>query len=553
MRQLALFLPLALVLLFGCGESERAKRAKVANWVSQLKNDPQLADKEEFTKPLEDYADIAAPEFANLLGEPNKPVQIAALKVLAKLKRLSVVDAIVAVTKSPDPELRMEVAKTLAAFGSPLTVKPLMEMTKDPNPKVRAAALEGLGGPGGREAPPYLREVLPYLAAALNDPNPQIRQGAVNGLVKLGQWSLQAIAKVQEEGSPVAKKEAEKAFREICEGFRKDLLENTDRLIRRDMARYLGELRYARAAVDLVKKLEDPDPEVKSACAYALGKIGAKHAAWQLREVMKNKGEEMPVRLATAVALGQMGDQQAVGFLIKQLNSDDEKVRSAAVEALRTIGKPAARLLMQAAKDKDPLKRWGAVTALGETGDIGVVPILLQALRDKSADVRAVAAASLGKLRYRPSAQQLVEALADKDERVQAHAEWALENIGEGSIPALLEGAKRSTIRIRVFRLLGRLKAKRAVPVLTEGLRDQKAQARAMAAWALGEVGDRSAITAVQDALKDKDADVRREAVLALGKLGGEEVRILLSAHLKADKNPQVRTAVGLALRQVGR
>lgn len=551
MRWSVLFLPLALVLLLGCGESERAKRAKVAGWVSQLKNDPKLAEKEEFTKPLEDYADIAAPEFAKLLKESNKPVQIATLKILAKLKRLSVVDAIVAVSKSPDPELRVEAAKTLAAFGSPLTVKPLLEMTKDPNPKVRAAALEGLGGPGGREAPPYLREVLPYLSAALNDPDPQIRQGAVNGLVKLGQWSLQAIAKVQEEGSPVAKREADKAFREICEGFRKDLRENTDRLIRRDMARYLGELKYKRATLDLVEKLKDPDPEVRSACAYALGRIGSKYVVGRLREVMDNQGEEMPVRLAAAVALGQMGDQQSVQFLIKQLNSDDEKVRSSAVEALRTIGKPAARLLMQAAQDKDPLKRWGAVAALGETGAPKVAPILLKALKDESPDVRAVAAASLGKLRYEPSAPQLVAALADKDERVQAHAEWALENIGEGAVKALLEGAKRSAIRLRVFRLLGRLKNKRAVPVLTEGLRDKKAEVRAMAAWALGEIGDHAAVTALEDTLKDKDADVRRAAALALGKLDAKEAHPLLLTRLKLDKDEQVRTAIRLALEQI--
>ncbi|MER3501191.1 MAG: hypothetical protein IMHGJWDQ_001200 [Candidatus Fervidibacter sp.] len=542
---LALFL-LVLVGLLGCGESEQAKRAKVANWVAQLRANPSLADKDEFRKELEDYADIAAPEFAKLLKERNKRVVLGALRVLGHLKRLVVVENIAAVTKSPDPELRKAAAQTLSVFGSPLTVKPLVELLNDPNPEVRAAALEGLAGPGGRDAPPYLQEVLPYLVEGLGDPDPRIRQAAVNGLVKLGQWSLQAIEKVRKEGPPLARKEAEGAFLQICEGFRKDLRENSDRLIRRDMARYIGELRYRRATPDLIDRLQkDPDPEVRSACAYALGNIKAKVALVPLQEAMDNEKEEMPVRLAAAVALGQMGNQRGIQFLIDQLKSTDEKIRAAAVEALRTIGKPAASLLREAAKSKDPLQRWGAIAALGETGDPRAVPVLLRALRDQDENVRAVAAASLGKLRYARAAPDLVRTLGDKSERVQAHAEWALENIGDRAIPAIMEGAKHSATRLRAFRLLGRLKARKAVPLLVDGLKDQRAEVRAIAAWALGEIGDRRALAALRQALADKDLTVRREAVLALGKMGAVEI---LREQLAAERDPVVRTAIQLAL-----
>lgn len=536
----------AILAMFGCGESEQAKRAKVANWVAELRANPSLAEKEEFRKQLEDYADIAAPEFAKLLKEKDKKVVLGALRVLAHLKRLTVIENIAVITKSPDPEIRKAAAKTLGVFGSPLAVKPLMEMLNDEVIEVRAAALEALAGPGGRDAPPFLQEVLPYLVEGLSDPHPEVRQAAVNGLVKLGQWSLQAIAKVQEEGPEIARKEAEKAYREICEGFRKDLRENSDRLIRRDMARYIGELRYAKATPDLIEKLQnDADPEVRSACAYALGNIGARFAVGPLQEAMENEKEEMPVRLAAAVALGQMGNEQGIKFLIDQLKSSDEKVRAAAVEALRTIGKPATRLLIEAAQSKDSLQRWGAVAALGETGDPKAVPILLRALRDEDENVRAVAAASLGKLRYARAAPQLVRALADESERVQAHAEWALENIGERAIPAIMDGAKRPTTRLRTFRLLGRLKARQAVSLLIEGLDDRKPEVRTIAAWALGEIGDQGAISALQRALDDKEPEVRREAVVALGKLGAEEI---LRTHLTSERNPIVRTAVQLAL-----
>ncbi|MCS7265295.1 MAG: HEAT repeat domain-containing protein [Armatimonadetes bacterium] len=536
----------AALAIFGCGESEQAKKAKVSNWVAQLKANPSLAEKEEFRKQLEDYADIAAPEFAKLLKDSNEKVVLGALRVLAHLKRLTVIENIAAATKSPSIEIRKAAAQTLGVFGSPLAVKPLMEMLNDPVVEVRAAALEALAGPGGRDAPPFLNEVLPYLVEGLNDPNPQVRQAAVNGLVKLGQWSLQAIAKVRSEGSPIAREEAEKAYLQICEGFRKDLRENSDRLIRRDMARYIGELRYAKATSDLIDRLQnDADPEVRSACAYALGNIKAKFATGPLREVMENEKEEMPVRLSAAVALGQMGNENGIQFLIDQLKSSDEKIRSSAVEALRTIGKPATNLLIKAAQSKDPLQRWGAVAALGETGEPKAVPILLRALRDEDENVRAVAAASLGKLRYARAAPQLIRALADKSERVQAHAEWALENIGEEAIPAIMEGAKKTATKLRAFRLLGRLKAKEAVPVLIEGLNDRKPEIRSMAAWALGEIGDQRAVEALERTLDDKVDEVRREAALALGKLGAEKI---LRARLSEEKSPIVRTAINLAL-----
>ena len=173
------------------------------------------------------------------------------------------------------------------------------------------------------------------------------------------------------------------------------------------------------------------------------------------------------------------------------------------------------------------------------------MPILLRALKDEDENVRAVAAASLGKLRYSRAAPQLVRALADKSERVKAHAEWALENIGDEAIPAVMEGAKRTATRFRAFRLLGRLKARQAVLLLVEGLRDRKPEIRTIAAWALGEIGDQSAIPALQQLLGDKNPEVRREAVIALGKLGAKEV---LKSHLAEEKNTAVRAAALLAL-----
>ncbi|MCS7223815.1 MAG: HEAT repeat domain-containing protein [Armatimonadetes bacterium] len=539
---------LFLSLLTGCGESEAAKKAKIRGWVAQVKSNPAVADDSNFLAQLTDYADLTAPEFAKVLKENNKPVQLAALKVLAHLKRLSVYEDLVKLSRSPDPEIRQAVATTLGSFASPLTVKPLMALATDRDPSVKGAALKAMGQKADRDAPPYLREVLPYLTAGLDDPEPLVRRGAVQGLTSLGPWALQALAQVQKEGSPQAKAEAARALRYICESFRRDLRESTDRLVRRDMARYLSELRYRPAIPDLIEKLQDPDPEVKAACAYALGRLQAREALRRLSELLKNQKEEMPTRIAAAVALGQMGREEGVRFLISQLNSSDEKVRSASVDALRTVGRSAEKLLLPASKSRDPLVRWGAIAVLGTIGSPSALPVLKRAVSDKEPEVRAAAVAALGDLGDASAVPVLIAALSDKDRYVQAHAERALEEIGKPAVPHLVKALDRPTNLVRILRLLGRLKDPSAASQCRSFLQHRDHKVRSAAADALGDLEDRGSADALANLLNDRSASVRRAAATALGKIGSQEHLSLLRQRLRQEKNETTRSAIIAAL-----
>ncbi len=551
--RVAITLTSLLVTLFaltGCGESEAAKEAKVTGWVQQVRNNPALAESSDFLSQLTDYADLCAPEFARLLREDNKPIQIAGLKVLASLKRLSVYEELVRLLRSPDPEIRRQLAETLGSFASPLTVKPLMELAKDPNPSVRGAALKAMGQKGDRDAPPYLQEVLPYLTDGLRDPDGTVRRGAVQGLVSLGPWALQALARVQKEGAPVARQEAQRALRYICEAFRRDLRESTDRLVRRDMARYLSQLRYQPAISDLLEKLqEDPDPEVKAACAYALGNLRARSALSSLSEILRNTREETATRIAAAVAMGQMGREEGIGFLIKQLNSSEEKVRASAVDALRTVGRAAERLLIRAAENRDTLVRWGAVAALGTIGGPRALPVLRQAVEDPNPSVRAAAVAALGDLGLKEAETDLISALSDKDRYVRAHADRALEKIGRASAAYLIEALDSAPDPARILRLLGRLKAKEAADRCRRFLSDKRSAVRSAAAFALGEFRDLASADSLLSLLSDKSASVRRAAALALAKIGSARHLRSLEERVITEKDETARTAFLSALR----
>ena len=74
--------------------------------------------------------------------------------------------------------------------------------------------------------------------------------------------------------------------------------------------------------------------------------------------------------------------------------------------------------------------------------------------------------------------------------------------------------------RYYAVHLLGELKAKKAVSILTPLLTDP--QVNYKVAWALGEIGGTSAVESLVDALHDKSPYVRLIAIESLGKLNAK-------------------------------
>jgi HEAT repeat protein len=69
---------------------------------------------------------------------------------------------------------------------------------------------------------------------------------------------------------------------------------------------------------------------------------------------------------------------------------------------------------------------------------------------------------------------------------------------------------------VKAARSLGKLKARAAVPALSQALQHAVSNLRKEAVIALGEIGDARAITHLERALGDSDPDVRKLAKLAL-------------------------------------
>ncbi len=117
-------------------------------------------------------------------------------------------------------------------------------------------------------------------------------------------------------------------------------------------------------------------------------------------------------------------------------------------------------------------------------------------------------------------------------------------------------GAKSDDPRLRQYLalVLGRLKEKTAVPVLSEAVKDENNDVKIYSLWALGNIEDPKGGEAALGALSDSDETVRRMAVGALSAMRYEPAKFALEKNLESDDQAlRYDSAVALARLQDGK
>ena len=173
----------------------------------------------------------------------------------------------------------------------------------------------------------------------------------------------------------------------------------------------------------------------------ALGEIGNALAIEPLIKVLNSDGAvagDEYVRWDAAEALGKIGDARAVEPLIRALEGGN----GSAAGALREIGKPAVEQLIDALENENKDVRWDAAIALGDIGDERAVGPLIKALGDDDRTVRMYAAVAtgrvhrfgargaLGKISDARAVEPLIALLEDEDKWVRDAAKEALKKFG---------------------------------------------------------------------------------------------------------------------------
>lgn len=108
--------------------------------------------------------------------------------------------------------------------------------------------------------------------------------------------------------------------------------------------RQMGRSRSPMALDQLIKALDDANPEVRRQAAQGLGEAGATQAIDPLLEELKD--EESDIRTEAIEALGKIGDPNIIDHLIEALNDPDTRVQISAIRALYEMGNEEARELL---------------------------------------------------------------------------------------------------------------------------------------------------------------------------------------------------------------
>jgi len=294
-----------------------------------------------------------------------------------------------------------------------------------------------------------------------------------------------------------------------------------------------------------IRDLESRSVRARVLAAEALGRCPADDQARASAALRPRLYDSSPdVRYAVALALGELGDHNAVGPLVQLLDDPEPMPSQAAAVALGSIGDAsAAEPLARALRGGRPELRLQAAIALPLVDPAGTLEPLQRALDDEDAEVRAAAAAALGDLKQEPSRERLAKLSAtDPELTVRLEAAAALARLGDRRGTAVL-------VPLLDDRDYGLLAAEHLFrcpdPSAAEALR--KVSTRWLAppllkVWALGalaRLGEEAARRALVDLLQSKAETVRGLTIQVLGEIDQPWSRNTLKSLLAPPVDPR--------------
>ena len=458
----------------------------------------------------------AAPNLVAAVGDENELVRRAALRALHRIK--------------PDREITRPLFLQLLQSADPLTVSAVLHSMAEMGPDAVPALADAMEHEESRywatlviqEIGPPAKSLVPQLKEMVSDDDePELRMQAI--------LALGAIGEAAKDAAPL-----------IIEQLKSD--------------------KYNAA---------------KYAAAYVLPELEAKEAKPALQAAVDaNQGAEgdLFLRLVAARGLAKLfpEDQalqtQAVEAIIEGLQSKDQNIRRAAVQSLaeteapseevqprliaaieaadqelitdviRTLSGMGAKAVPRVKRGlSNPKLRGYAAVILGNIGAEAkdAVPELVAALDVEDApEFRREVLFTLAQIGppSAPAVKKIINILeTEDDERIVAAACFALRNIGPAASeagPALVGVYNDGTQFQRMVAIWALLKVrpgyesveKRAIPLLTEGLSSGRAEVRAEAAQALGEIGPNAAaaLPELKKLVDDPDPIVRSAAEAAV-------------------------------------
>jgi HEAT repeat protein len=346
-----------------------------------------------------------------------------------------------------DPDIRGRATVVLAQMRSEQVVPHLSRLFKDSHSDVRAAAAW---------ASAELGEAVPGLIELLNDPDPRVRAQAAEALGWCGIGPVTHLIQLLRDSSALVRLAAASALGRLQV---KEAVPDLFEMIAKGTGPGVAAAWALTQLVDignlihhLIKLLEDSELRVKCEAVAALGFIGRSEAAPHLLQFIKNPpwGPSAPneanftkdlmsvlngpplevisplLDLAgiAAWALGTIGSEEAVPYLMQLLKHPASGLKGAAAWSLGNMGrKEAFPYLIQLLKDPDLPVRGVAAKALGEIGGEEAIPYLLRLVHQPTTPWYTGFGIFWGLLRWRRGSEGVIAFGRDLDQKERNRVE----------------------------------------------------------------------------------------------------------------------------------
>lgn len=528
------------------------------------------------------------------LDDRDENIRVAAAEALGKIGDRRAVDALLACLNRPDQGwLDYAAAEALGEIGDERALGPLMAALG--RSSLREPVLESLGKIGNVST-------LPPLIAGLADPLRIVREVSVSALVRIywksGQADRERIIEAVRagiadravhfleellitSGGELQKSSIfvlgwagrERSLEKLLNLLKEEELEepvtralkhgdgarvklllpylaSENALVRRTVARVLGEAGSAGAEEGLIPLLRDENGHVRSRAAEALGRLRSSRAVRPLLALLEDEYES--VQESAIQALAAIGDESALEDLVKAFSTHDAPLRrNIALLLGRFATDKAADALSFALKDEEPEVRKAAVQALaGLSGERGLRPLLL-AITDDDPEVRMLAADALGRSNTPAAMSALIPLLEDEDLWVQAAAARGIgrtggEQAGELLVKHLAEAT--DIFLLALIEVLGKLTVQEALDPLLRLAEHEDPEVRKTVLSALGSYGGPAVHRVVIARLADPHWSVRKTAVEMVRPVQAPGADSLLTKIAAEDPDHIVRQAAREAL-----